>query len=107
MLLLSGCACLAASFGSRWLPDAEDRFAASERHVLDAPLPSSCCALLRGSQAHRPPRPRRRSLPLLVCCIAVRFEAFFYVEAHEQCSAPGIEVRGLFHSSRRSSPNLG
>ena len=96
VLLLSGCICFITSLCSKWIPGTEGRFGASQQQKQDAPLLGTEGALLKGSTAHMPTRPRKLSLPLLIACLVVRLEILQYVGKHQQCSTPGIEVRDPF-----------
>lgn len=89
VLLLSGALCFAASYCSRWLPDAVGRFAAARHRDHQGDKAPS-----EDPSSHMPDRPHRHSLPVLVVCVALRLEVFYRVNDQQQCASPGIEVTG-------------
>ncbi|POR35783.1 Beta-1,2-xylosyltransferase 1 [Tolypocladium paradoxum] len=93
VLLLSGAICFAAGYFSKWLPGADGRFAASRHQGQGASVLDTVSdeALLKGSSSHLPNRPRRYSLPALICCIVLRLETFHRVNYQQQCASPGLE----------------
>ncbi|PNY24896.1 Beta-1,2-xylosyltransferase 1 [Tolypocladium capitatum] len=93
VLLLSGAICFTAGYFSKWLPGADGRFAAGRYQGQGASLLDTASdeALLKGSSSHLPNRPRRYSLPALICCIVLRLEVFHRVNHQQQCASPGIE----------------
>ncbi|KAM0245571.1 hypothetical protein ACHAQJ_010526 [Trichoderma viride] len=77
--------CAAAKF----IPGADGRFVSGkDESILGG---ASDEALLKGSSAHLPNRPRRWSLPVLILAIVLRLEVFHLVNKQQQCATPGLE----------------
>jgi hypothetical protein len=89
-LLLSGLICYGISAAAKFIPGADGRFVSAEEPMLGV---ASDDALLKGSNAHLPKRPRRWSIPALVLIIVLRLEVFHLVNKQQQCATPGLEVR--------------
>ncbi|PTB74025.1 glycosyltransferase family 90 protein [Trichoderma longibrachiatum ATCC 18648] len=86
--LLSGLICYGISAAAKFIPGADGRFVSAEESILGV---ASDDALLKGSSAHLPKRPRRWSVPALVFIIVLRLEVFHLVNKQQQCATPGLE----------------
>ncbi|UKZ49335.1 hypothetical protein TrVGV298_003581 [Trichoderma virens] len=93
VLLLSGLICYGLSAAAKFIPGADGRFVSGTGAAGDETLlgVASDEALLKGSSAHLPNRPRRWSLPALIFIIVLRLEVFHLVNKQQQCATPGLE----------------
>ncbi|RFU77809.1 glycosyltransferase family 90 [Trichoderma arundinaceum] len=78
---------------AKFIPGADGRFVSGAQSGKDESLPGAASdeALLKGSSAHLPNRPRRWSLPALILVIVLRLEVFHLVNKQQQCATPGLE----------------
>lgn len=95
VLLLSGLIVYGLSAAAKFIPGADGRFVSGTAPTGDETIlgVASDEALLKGSSAHLPNRPRRWSLPVLIFTIVMRLEVFHLVNKQQQCTSPGLEVR--------------
>lgn len=96
VLLLSGLIVYGLSAAAKFIPGADGRFVSGTAPTNDETTilgVASDEALLKGSSAHLPNRPRRWSLPVLIFTIVLRLEVFHLVNKQQQCASPGLEVR--------------
>lgn len=92
VFLLSSCICFLASFLSKWIPGADGRFNAVQRHSHGGSIPYNTP---KGLGTQLPDRPRRYSVPALVACIVLRLEMYNFIMQNQQCASYGLEVREL------------
>ncbi|UKZ75864.1 hypothetical protein TrVFT333_003559 [Trichoderma virens FT-333] len=85
--------CYGLSAAAKFVPGADGRFVSGTGATGDETLlgVASDEALLKGSSAHLPNRPRRWSLPALIFIIVLRLEVFHLVNKQQQCATPGLE----------------
>ncbi|KAH0530048.1 hypothetical protein TsFJ059_004723 [Trichoderma semiorbis] len=94
VLLLSGLIVYGLSAAAKFIPGADGRFVSGTAPTGDETTilgVASDEALLKGSSAHLPNRPRRWSLPVLILTIVLRLEVFHLVNKQQQCASPGLE----------------
>ncbi|KAL7796845.1 glycosyltransferase family 90 protein [Trichoderma ceciliae] len=93
VLLLSGLICFALSAAAKFIPGADGRFVSGAQSGKNEQMLGAASdeALLKGSGAQLPNRPRRWSLPVSVFVIVLRLEVFHLVNKQQQCATPGLE----------------